>query len=148
MSGGSRVLITGGAGFIGSHLADALLAAGYRFRALDYLSEQVHGGERGFPDYLHAQVETCRGDVRNRDDVADALAGVDAVFHFACAVGVGQSMYEIEKYTDARRFGAATGWQAQTSPQLGLERLQAWLERSGRMPGVPRSPAACRSARL
>jgi dTDP-L-rhamnose 4-epimerase len=107
MSGGSRVLITGGAGFIGSHLADALLAAGYRVRVLDCLSEQVHGGESGFPDYLQAQVETCRGDVRNRDDVAGALAGVDAVFHFACAVGVGQSMYEIEKYVDINNRGTA-----------------------------------------
>src|SRR4030088_536292 len=107
MSDGSRVLITGGAGFIGSHLAHALLAAGYRVRVLDCLSEQVHGGESGFPDYLQAQVETCRGDVRNRDDVAGALAGVDAAFHFACAVGVGQSMYEIEKYVDINNRGTA-----------------------------------------
>ncbi|MDB6105547.1 MAG: nucleoside-diphosphate-sugar epimerase, partial [Gammaproteobacteria bacterium] len=107
MSGGNRVLITGGAGFIGSHLADALLARGYRVRVLDCLSEQVHGHVCGFPIYLDSAVETYRGDVRDRRDVERALAGVDAVFHFASAVGVGQSMYEIEKYVDINNRGTA-----------------------------------------
>jgi dTDP-L-rhamnose 4-epimerase len=102
-----RVLITGGAGFIGSHLADALLARGYRVRALDNLSEQVHGASREFPSYLSSEVETVKGDVRERRDVERALAGVDAVFHFASAVGVGQSMYEIEKYVDINNRGTA-----------------------------------------
>jgi dTDP-L-rhamnose 4-epimerase len=102
-----RVLITGGAGFIGSHLADALLARGYRVRALDNLSEQVHGANREFPSYLDPEVETVKGDVRDRRDVDRALAGVDAVFHFASAVGVGQSMYEIEKYVDINNRGTA-----------------------------------------
>jgi len=102
-----RVLITGGAGFIGSHLADALLARGYQVRALDNLSEQVHGGNGEFPSYLDSEVETIKGDVRERRDVERALAGVDAVFHFASAVGVGQSMYEIEKYVDINNRGTA-----------------------------------------
>ena len=107
MSDIERVLITGGAGFIGSHVADALLARGYRVRALDNLSEQVHAGSREFPSYLDSEVEICKGDVRDRRDVERALIGVDAVFHFASAVGVGQSMYEIEKYVDVNNRGTA-----------------------------------------
>lgn len=107
MSDIERVLITGGAGFIGSHLADALLAKGYTVRVLDNLSEQVHGSRREFPAYLHCDVETLSGDVREARDVARALAGADAVFHFAAAVGVGQSMYQIEKYVDVNNRGTA-----------------------------------------
>jgi dTDP-L-rhamnose 4-epimerase len=101
-----KVLITGGAGFIGSHLADRLLADGHDVRALDRLDPQVHrDGER--PAYLDADVELQVGDVRDRDAVRRALEGVDAVFHFAAAVGVGQSMYEIERYTSINAIGAA-----------------------------------------
>jgi dTDP-L-rhamnose 4-epimerase len=107
MRAGARVLITGGAGFIGSHLADALLQRGYRVRILDALIEQVHGGSPDFPAYLAREVETVRGDVRNREDVLRALEDVDAVYHFAAAVGVGQSMYQIEAYTDINNRGTA-----------------------------------------
>jgi dTDP-L-rhamnose 4-epimerase len=101
-----RVLITGGAGFIGSHLADRLLADGHEVRALDNLDGQVHvHGER--PDYLAPDVELHVGDVRDREAVRRALKGVDAVVHFAAAVGVGQSMYEIERYTSINAIGAA-----------------------------------------
>jgi dTDP-L-rhamnose 4-epimerase len=101
-----RVLITGGAGFIGSHLADRLLAEGHEVRALDNLDPQVHpSGER--PDYLDAAVELQVGDVRAHDAVARALEGVEQVVHFAAAVGVGQSMYEIERYTSINAIGAA-----------------------------------------
>jgi dTDP-L-rhamnose 4-epimerase len=101
-----KVLITGGAGFIGSHLADRLLADGHEVRALDNLEPQVHpDGER--PDYVDPEVELQVGDVRDRDAVRRALDGVDAVVHFAAAVGVGQSMYEIERYTSINAIGAA-----------------------------------------
>ena len=101
-----RVLITGGAGFIGSHLADRLLAEGHQVRALDNLDPQVHpAGER--PDYLENEVELQIGDVRDHDAVRQALDGVDTVVHFAAAVGVGQSMYEIERYTSINAIGAA-----------------------------------------
>jgi dTDP-L-rhamnose 4-epimerase len=103
----NRVLITGGAGFIGSHLADELLSAGYRVRALDSLVPQVHP-QRTRPDYLDDDVELVVGDVRNRDVLKRALDGVDAVCHLAALVGVGQSMYQIAEYTSVNVAGTAT----------------------------------------
>lgn len=104
---GQHVLITGGAGFIGSHLADALLAAGYRVRALDNLAAQVHGEGRTRPAYLDPRVELLVGDVRDAASVRLALAGVDVVYHLAAAVGVGQSMYEIAHYAGTNTVGTA-----------------------------------------
>jgi dTDP-L-rhamnose 4-epimerase len=102
-----KVLITGGAGFIGSHLADELLNFGYEVRALDNLSQQVHGKNCQRPEYLHPEVELLVGDVRHKDMVLKALEGVHAVFHLAAMVGVGQSMYEIREYTDVNNIGTA-----------------------------------------
>jgi dTDP-L-rhamnose 4-epimerase len=102
-----RILITGGAGFIGSHLADELLEAGYTVRALDNLSPQVHGPGARRPEYLDPDVELRIGDVRDPEAVRLALDGVDAVFHFAAIVGVGQSMYEIARYTEVNNLGTA-----------------------------------------
>jgi dTDP-L-rhamnose 4-epimerase len=107
-----HILITGGAGFIGSHLADSLLADGHRVRALDNLTPQVHGAATERPPYLNRDVELVRGDVRDADAVRRALDGVDAVFHLAAAVGVGQSMYEIAQYTSINNFGTAVLLQA------------------------------------
>ena len=106
MSG--QVLITGGAGFIGSHLADELLAKGYRVRAFDALIPQVHGEDCKRPRYLAEEVELLPGDVR-RDTkrLKQALRGTDYVVHFAAAVGVGQSMYQICNYTDVNCQGTA-----------------------------------------
>lgn len=101
------VLITGGAGFIGSHLADALLARGDRVRVLDNLDPQVHGEERRRPDYLDSDVELIAGDVRDPEAVSRALQGVDRVVHLAACVGVGQSMYEVARYTDVNNRGTA-----------------------------------------
>src|SRR4029450_10425063 len=102
-----RVLITGGAGFLGSHLADALLAYGYQVRVLDVLSPQVHGMKEERPTYLHPEVDFVCEDICNADAVRQALQGVSAVFHFAAAVGVGQSMYELEKYCGINTLGTA-----------------------------------------
>ncbi len=101
-----RVLITGGAGFIGSHLSRRLLKRGYRVRALDNLTQQVHG-HTSRPSYLPGDVELTVGDVRDREVVKRALQGVDAVLHLAARVGVGQSMYEIAEYASGNTF--ATG---------------------------------------
>jgi dTDP-L-rhamnose 4-epimerase len=104
-----RILVTGGAGFIGSHLVDALVARGHQVRILDRLEEQVHGPDSqkpGFrPDYLNPDVELIAGDVADRALLEKALDGVQVVYHQAAAVGVGQSQYEIEKYV-ARNTGA------------------------------------------
>jgi dTDP-L-rhamnose 4-epimerase len=99
-----RILITGGAGFIGSHLARRLLRDGHEVRALDRLDPQVHP-ERKRPDYLEAEVELVIGDVRDPGAVAHALHGTDAVVHLAARVGVGQSMYEIADYCSVNTVG-------------------------------------------
>jgi dTDP-L-rhamnose 4-epimerase len=101
-----RVLITGGAGFIGSHVADELLRAGYSVRALDVLVEQVHDGQQR-PGYLDPDVELIPGDVRNPEVVRGALEGMDAVLHLAARVGVGQSMYEQSEYAGANTLGTS-----------------------------------------
>ncbi|MCK1598474.1 NAD-dependent epimerase/dehydratase family protein [Bradyrhizobium sp. 164] len=108
----TRVLITGGAGFIGSHVADSLLAAGYEVRLLDNLSPQVHGGNRQRPSYLAADAELIIGDVTDADAVERALRGTDMVLHLASAVGVGQSMYDIEPYVRTNEVGTAVLLQA------------------------------------
>jgi dTDP-L-rhamnose 4-epimerase len=100
------VLITGGAGFIGSHLADELLARGRRVRAFDSLIPQVHRGAAR-PEYLAADVELLAGDVRDGELLRRALGGVDSVVHLAARVGVGQSMYELAEYTSANSLGTA-----------------------------------------
>ena len=102
-----RILITGGAGFIGSHLADELIRAGHHVRVLDPLSPQVHGEKAERPDYLHPDVRLLRGCVEDADLIADALVGVDAVYHLAAKVGVGQSMYDINGYTTTNNAGTA-----------------------------------------
>jgi dTDP-L-rhamnose 4-epimerase len=102
-----HALITGGAGFIGSHLADLLLSQGHRVRVLDNLVAQVHGPARKKPGYLSDRVELCVGDIRDAGAVARALRGVDAVFHLAALVGVGQSMYQAAEYVDVNVRGTA-----------------------------------------
>jgi dTDP-L-rhamnose 4-epimerase len=101
-----KVLLTGGAGFIGSHLSDQLLTAGHAVRAFDSLDLQIHG-RSARPDYLDPAVELIVGDIRDRSAVDRALEGVEAVVHLAAAVGVGQSMYEIERYTSINALGTA-----------------------------------------
>jgi dTDP-L-rhamnose 4-epimerase len=102
-----RILITGGAGFIGSHVVDLLLASGYEIRILDNLTAQVHGPEGQRPSYLAKDAELMVGDVRDRAVVGNALDGVDAVIHLAAFVGVGQSMYDIVSYVDVNEAGTA-----------------------------------------
>jgi dTDP-L-rhamnose 4-epimerase len=114
-----KVLITGGAGFIGSHLAEQLLRAGDEVRVLDPLVAQVHEGKPR-PDYLDPEVELQVGDVRDPEAVDRALQEVDAVVHLAARIGVGQSMYEIAEYTAANTAGTGVLLQALVADQLGV----------------------------
>jgi dTDP-L-rhamnose 4-epimerase len=104
-------LITGGAGFIGRFIADELLRRGNEVRVLDSLIEQVHGETDG-SKLLNPDAELIRGDVRNKDVVRKALQGVDGVVHLAAEVGVGQSMYEVERYTSTNDVGTAVLFEA------------------------------------
>jgi dTDP-L-rhamnose 4-epimerase len=108
----TRILITGGAGFIGSHLSDQLLAAGHEVRVLDSLSAQVHGARRRRPRYLSSGLELLVGDVRDAEVVTRALEGVDRVCHLAAVVGIGHSMYHVDDYASVNSFGTAVLLQA------------------------------------
>jgi dTDP-L-rhamnose 4-epimerase len=137
--GARRVLVTGGAGFVGSHLVDALLERGDRVRVYDNLDTQVHGeagagnggdprgsprgGAIGWPRWLSPEAELVRGDVRDLDGLGRALEGVDVVYHLAAAVGVGQSMYRIAEYTAVNTLGTANLLQALVDRRLEPERV-------------------------
>jgi dTDP-L-rhamnose 4-epimerase len=103
---------------VGSHTVDALLREGHTVRVFDNLSDQVHRGSA--PDYLSPEVEFVHGDVRDLEALRRVVRDVDVVYHFAAAVGVGQSMYEIARYMEVNTQGTAN-------------LLQALLERSGRV---------------
>src|SRR5262245_5559745 len=116
-----QILVTGGAGFIGSHLVDALIARGHRVRVLDALSPQVH--VMGEPAYLNQEAEFIHGDVCDARLVEDALDGVDVVYHEAAEVGVGQSMYEIQKFVRANDLGAAVLLEALVKRRSQIRKL-------------------------
>lgn len=102
-----KVLVTGGAGFIGSHTADLLIERGYHVTILDNLEPQVHGKERKLPDYINKNAVFIYGDVLNRELLTKTIREVDAIIHLAAMVGVGQSMYQIERYVDVNTQGTA-----------------------------------------
>ena len=104
-----RILITGGAGFVGSHTADALVEAGHQVLVFDNLTTQVH---RDGACYLPKGAEFILGDVRNLEKLSKVVKGVDVIFHLAAAVGVGQSMYQIAEYTSTNNLGTANLLQA------------------------------------
>lgn len=116
-----QILITGGAGFVGSHLADGLLHAGHRVRILDDLTPQVH--QDGPPDYLSPKVELVVGDIRDPNRLREVLSDVDVIFHFAATVGVGQSMYEISRYMSINTQGTAELLQALLDTKHAPEKL-------------------------
>jgi dTDP-L-rhamnose 4-epimerase len=124
-----HVLVTGGAGFVGSHIVDELVTRGHRVRVLDTLDPQVHGlhaGEAGFrPEYLNPAVELVDGSCGDPKTINDALEGVDVVFHEAAVVGVGQSMYEIDRYVAGNTQSTAVLLQAivDRMDERPLERL-------------------------
>jgi dTDP-L-rhamnose 4-epimerase len=107
-----NVLVTGGAGFIGAHVANELLRHGHSVRVLDSLVPQVHGPDRHRPPYLNPDVELIVGDVRHSETVVRVLDNIDAVVNLVALVGVGQSMYQIAEYTSVNNLGTATLLQA------------------------------------
>jgi dTDP-L-rhamnose 4-epimerase len=108
---GERILVTGGAGFIGRSVTRELLRRGNQVRVLDSLIEQVHG-DRERPEDFPDEAELIVGDVRNKDVVSHSLKGIDSVIHLAAEVGVGQSMYAVERYTSVNETGSAVLFEA------------------------------------
>jgi dTDP-L-rhamnose 4-epimerase len=107
---GKTILITGGAGFVGRHLGQVLLERGAEVRVLDSLIEQVHPG-RVRPPELARDIDLRIGDIRDGSAVHEALEGVDSVIHLAAEVGVGQSMYAVDRYTSVNDLGTAVLFQ-------------------------------------
>jgi dTDP-L-rhamnose 4-epimerase len=116
-----NILVTGGCGFIGSHLVDALVARGHRVRVLDALVAQVH--EQSEPQYLHPDAEFVRGDVAEPATVARALDQIEVVYHEAAEVGVGQSMYEMQRYVRANDLGTAVLLEALAARRGQIKKL-------------------------
>jgi dTDP-L-rhamnose 4-epimerase len=115
-----RILVTGGAGFIGSHLVDALVKEGHRVRIVDNLEPQVHDKA---PDYLNADAEFINADIRSKAIIKKALKNIDVVFHLAAMVGVAQSMYQIEKYVGVNTFSTAKLLETIVSGKYDIEKL-------------------------
>jgi len=103
-----KVLVTGGAGFIGSHTVDLLIEQGYEVTILDNLEPQVHGKEKAKPDYLNKDATFIQHDIQDRIFLSKVISEVDAVLHLAALVGVGQSMYQIERYINGNTKATAT----------------------------------------
>lgn len=116
----THVLVTGGSGFIGSHLVDRLVESGYEVTVLDNLTEQVHDAE---PAYLNPRAEYVWGDVRDRAILTSLLERCDVVSHQASAVGVGQSMYEIERYADVNTLGTARLLDCIVNEDIDIEKV-------------------------
>ena len=117
------VLVTGGAGFIGSHLVDELVEQGYKVRVFDNLSPQVHGKEQNVPSYLNKDIEFIKGDVRDREALRKAMKGVEVISHQAAAVGVGQSMYDISHYAEVNVMGTANLLDIMVNEKNGVEKI-------------------------
>jgi dTDP-L-rhamnose 4-epimerase len=138
-SNASRVLVTGGAGFIGSFLVDHFLRAGRPVRVLDSLDPQVHPAGR--PDYLAPEVELVVGDTRDKQAVARALEGVDTVIHAAAAVGVGQSLYRVQHYVETNAGGMAAVLEALIDRKQELRKLIVFTSMTGYGEGAYRRPS-------
>lgn len=141
-----HVLVTGGAGFIGSFVVDRLLAAGHSVRILDNLDPQVH--PEGPPSYLARGAELLVGDVRDRASLEHALDGVDAVVHAAAAVGVAQSLYKVEHYVDVNVRGTATLLDCLQHRAQRLRKLLVFTSMTGYGEGVYRRPSDGRLVRV
>ena len=116
-----KILVTGGAGFIGSHLVDKLVSGGMEVVVLDNFDPQVHQGKK--PKYLNKGARYIEGDVRDESALKKSLGGVDTVFHLAAKVGVAQSMYEIKDYVSANTYGTAFLWDHIINNKLEIKKF-------------------------
>ena len=118
-----KILVTGGAGFIGSFITDELIEAGHDVKVYDNLVAQVHGEGRKAPDYLNKDAEFIRGNVLDEGKLYEAIKGVDVLFHLAAAVGVGQSMYEIKRYVEQNSLGSAALLEIIANRKHGIRKM-------------------------
>ena len=116
----THVLVTGGAGFVGSHIVDEYVDEGYEVTVVDNLTDQVHEDE---PEYLNDEAEYIWGDIRDRELMTDLLESADVLNHQASAVGVGQSMYEIEEYVDVNTLATARILDIVVNDDIDLEKI-------------------------
>lgn len=112
-----KILVTGGAGFIGSHTVDALLKKGHEVKVLDSLEQPVHAGK---PDYIPKEVEFIHGDVRNKEDWVKALNGVDAVFHLAAYQDY---LTDFSKFFHVNSVGTALLYEVAVEKVLPLQKV-------------------------
>jgi len=103
-----KILVTGGAGFIGSHTADLLIKRGYQTIIIDNLEPQVHGKSRKKPDYINENATFIQHDIQDHNFLSKIISEVDAIIHLAALVGVGQSMYQIKRYINTNTQATAT----------------------------------------
>ena len=116
-----KTLITGGAGFIGSHITDALLEKKHEVVVLDNLEPQVHESKK--PGYMNPKAKFVLGDIRDEKVIDQVLDGVDVVFHEAASVGIGQSMYQVKKYVDVNSLGTAKLLQTITEKNFNVKKI-------------------------
>lgn len=118
-----NVLVTGGAGFIGSNLSLKLSKKGYNVTVLDNLSEQIHGKKSELPKKLQGKINFIKGDVRNKKTWYKALKDQEIIVHLAAETGTGQSMYEIQKYSDVNVIGTANMLDILTNDKHSVEKV-------------------------
>ena len=135
---GKKILVTGGAGFIGSHLVDALIARGHQVRVLDALVPQVHASNK--PEFLNTKAEFIRADICDRGTLQRALEGVSVVFHEAAEVGVGQSMYEMERYVRANTLGTSILLEEIVARKAAIQKVVVASSMSGYGEGAYNGP--------
>lgn len=137
-----KILVTGGAGFIGSSLVRRLLRDGSEITILDNFSPQVHGGSRSLPPDIAPHVKLIVADIQDQPEVAKAVQGQEAIVHLAAETGTGQSMYEVARYEKVNIGGTANLLQAiSDDPKRTLRRLVVASSRAIYGEGCYRSPS-------